>query len=133
MTGGTRLNVVNLIGRRFDTEVCSLYMLDFERANLVLSVTIGLQTQSVGKVSMRLDEGLVGLVAETVQPQFVADATTHPRFKYFPDAGEDRYHSFLSSVRRNCRSTPTPVSSNRCSSTSSGMRSMRWSRRHIDR
>jgi two-component system NtrC family sensor kinase len=44
---------------------------------------------------MRLDEGLVGLVAETGQPQFVEDATRHPRFKYFPDAGEDRYHSFL--------------------------------------
>ena len=91
----TLLNVVNLIRRRFDTEVCSLYMLDFERANLVLSATIGLRTHSVGKVSMRLDEGLVGLVAESGQPQFVADATTHPRFKYFPDAGEDRYHSFL--------------------------------------
>ena len=91
----TLLNVVHLIQRRFDTDVCSLYMLDFERANLVLSATIGLQSQSVGKVSMRLDEGLVGLVAETGQPQFVADATTHPRFKFFPDAGEDRYHSFL--------------------------------------
>ena len=91
----TLLNVVNLIQRRFDTDVCSLYMLDFERANLVLSATIGLQSASVGKVSMRLDEGLVGLVAETAQPQFVADATTHPRFKFFPDAGEDRYHSFL--------------------------------------
>jgi signal transduction histidine kinase/ActR/RegA family two-component response regulator len=91
----TLLNVVNLIRQRFDTDVCSLYMLDFERANLVLSATIGLQPGSVGKVSMRLDEGLVGLVAETRQPQFVADATTHSRFKYFPDAGEDRYHSFL--------------------------------------
>ena len=91
----TLLNVVHLIQRRFDTDVCSLYMLDFERANLVLSATIGLQSASVGKVSMRLDEGLVGLVAETGQPQFVADATTHPRFKFFPDAGEDRYHSFL--------------------------------------
>jgi two-component system NtrC family sensor kinase len=70
-------------------------MLDFERANLVLSATIGLRDGSVGNVRMRLDEGLVGLVAETGQPQFVEDATTHPRFKYFPDAGEDRYHSFL--------------------------------------
>src|SRR5262245_12516932 len=25
----------------------------------------------------------------------VADAFTHPRFKYFPEAGEDPYHSFL--------------------------------------
>jgi phosphotransferase system enzyme I (PtsP) len=25
----------------------------------------------------------------------VSDASQHPRFKYFPEAGEDRYHSFL--------------------------------------
>jgi signal transduction histidine kinase/CheY-like chemotaxis protein len=91
----TLQNVVHLIRRRFDTDVCSLYMLDFERANLVLSATIGLNASGVGKVSMRLDEGLVGLVAETGQPQFVEDATTHRRFKYFPEAAEDRYHSFL--------------------------------------
>jgi len=91
----TLRNVVHLIRRRFATDVCSLYMLDFERANLVLSATVGLDPDSVGKVRMRLDEGLVGLVAETGQPQVLADATTHRRFKYFPDAGEDRYHSFL--------------------------------------
>jgi signal transduction protein with GAF and PtsI domain len=44
---------------------------------------------------MRMDEGLVGLTAEQLAPLVVADATRHPRFKYFPEAGEDLYHSFL--------------------------------------
>ena len=44
---------------------------------------------------MRLDEGLVGLVAEELQPLIVDDAPSHPRFKYFKDAGEDPYRSFL--------------------------------------
>ena len=44
---------------------------------------------------MRLNEGLVGLVAEQLRPQVIVDAGTHPRFKFFPEAGEDRYHSFL--------------------------------------
>jgi len=44
---------------------------------------------------MRVTEGLAGLVAERLQPQIVADATAHPRFKYFPEAGEDPYRSFL--------------------------------------
>jgi signal transduction protein with GAF and PtsI domain len=61
----------------------------------VLSATVGLQPSSVGKVRMRLNEGLGGLVAEQLRPQVIADAGTHPRFKYFPEAGEDRYHSFL--------------------------------------
>src|SRR5439155_2707680 len=48
-----------------------------------------------GQVRMRLDEGLTGLVAERLSPVMVDDAFQHPRFKYFPEAGEDPYHSFL--------------------------------------
>ena len=44
---------------------------------------------------MRLDEGLTGLVAERMSPIMEPDASAHPRFKYFPEAGEDPYHSFL--------------------------------------
>src|SRR5262249_14499330 len=66
-----------------------------DRANLVLAATVGLRPESVGRVRMRLSEGLAGLVAEQLRPQFVADAATHPRFKYFPEAGEDLYRSFL--------------------------------------
>lgn len=44
---------------------------------------------------MRLNEGLTGLVAEKLAPVMVDDAFQHPRFKYFPEAGEDVYHSFL--------------------------------------
>jgi starch phosphorylase len=91
----TLTNVVNLIRRRFQTDVCSVYLLEPDRANLVLAATIGLRQESVGRVRMRLSEGLAGLVAEQLRPQVVADATLHPRFKYFPEAGEDRYHSFL--------------------------------------
>ena len=91
----TLTNVVHLTQRRFGTDVCSCYLLESDRANLVLAATIGLNPDSVGRVRMRLSEGLAGLVAEKLRPQFVADATTHPRFKYFSEAGEDPYRSFL--------------------------------------
>jgi starch phosphorylase len=91
----TLTGVVNLIRRRFDTDVCSIYLLEPDRANLVLAATIGLRPESVGQVRMRLTEGLAGLVAQQLRPQFVKDATTHPRFKYFSEAGEDPYRSFL--------------------------------------
>ena len=80
-------NVVHLIQRRFATDVCSVYLLEADRASLVLAATIGLRPESVGRVRMRLTEGLAGLVAEELQPQVVADATTHPRFKYFRGDG----------------------------------------------
>ncbi len=91
----TLTNIALLIQRRFKSDVCSVYVLQADRIHLQLAATIGLDPASVGKVRMRLDEGLVGLVGEELRPQVFADATTHPRFKYFPEAGEDRYHSFL--------------------------------------
>src|SRR5580765_3484629 len=91
----TLTNIVHLIQQRFETDVCSVYLLEPDRANLVLAATIGLRPESVGHVRMRLSEGLAGLVAEQLQPQVVADATSHQRFKYFREAGEDSYRSFL--------------------------------------
>jgi phosphotransferase system enzyme I (PtsP) len=91
----TLTNIVHLIQGRFHTAVCSVYVLEPERDELVLSATVGLKGESVGKVRMRLDEGLTGLVAEKMAPVMVADAFPHPRFKYFPEAGEDPYRSFL--------------------------------------
>jgi starch phosphorylase len=91
----TLTNIVHLIRQRFDTDVCSAYLLEPDRANLVLAATVGLRPESVGRVRMRLTEGLAGLVAEQLQPQVVADATRHARFKYFSEAGEDSYRSFL--------------------------------------
>ncbi len=91
----TLMNIVKLIQRRFATDVCSVYLLEPDRTNLVLAATVGLRPESVGRVRMRLSEGLVGLVGEHVRPQVVEDATKHPRFKYFSESGEDPYHSFL--------------------------------------
>jgi starch phosphorylase len=88
-------SVVQLIQRRFHCDVCSCYLLEADRATLVLAATIGLRAEGIGRVRMRLSEGLAGLVAQQVKPLIVADASTHPRFKYFPEAGEDPYHSFL--------------------------------------
>ena len=91
----TLTNIARLIQRRFQSDVCSVYLLQADRIHLVLSATVGLQPSGVGKVRMRLNEGLVGLVAQQLRPLVLADASAHPRFKYFPEAGEDRYHSFL--------------------------------------
>src|SRR5512133_1044650 len=59
----TLANVVHLIQARFHTDVCSVYLLEPDRANLVLAATIGLRPDSVGRVRMRVTEGLAGLVA----------------------------------------------------------------------
>lgn len=91
----TLSNIVHLIQGRFRTDVCSVYVLEKGLDELVLGATVGLDPRGVGRVRMRLDEGLTGLVAERLAPVMERDAVHHPRFKYFPEAGEDPYHSFL--------------------------------------
>src|SRR5580704_3843911 len=91
----TLMNVVALIARRFATDVCSAYLLEPDRANLVLAATLGLRRECIGNLRMGVHEGLAGLVAEQVRPVAVEQVENHPRFKYFKEAGEDDYHSFL--------------------------------------
>jgi phosphotransferase system, enzyme I, PtsP len=92
---GTLDRVVAAVAAGMDAEVCSLYLFDPQRERLVLRSTVGLDRESVGKVSMRVSEGLVGLVIEKGEPVAVPDAISNPRYKYFPETGEERYHTFL--------------------------------------
>ena len=91
----TLMNVVALIARRFHTDVCCVYLLEPDRTNLVLAATLGLRPQCVGTLRMATNEGLVGLVAEQLRPVAVEEVKNHPRFKYFSEAGEDAFRSFL--------------------------------------
>jgi starch phosphorylase len=91
----TLMNVVALIAARFRTDVCSAYLLEPDRSNLVLAATVGLHPRCIGTLRMPLSEGLTGLVAEKVTPVAVSDVRNHSRFKYFPESGEEEYHSFL--------------------------------------
>src|SRR6201997_1720976 len=91
----TLMNVVALIAKRFRTDVCSAYLLEPDRANLVLAATVGLRRECIGSLRMGVHEGLPGLGAEPGQPVAVSQVKNHPRFKYFRNAGEDAYQSFL--------------------------------------
>ena len=91
----TLMNVVALIASHFKTDVCSAYLLEPDRSNLVLAATVGLHPNCIGTLRLALHEGLSGMVAEHVRPVAVEDARNHPRFKYFKESGEEVYHSFL--------------------------------------
>lgn len=91
----TLMKVVALIARRSQADVCSVYLLEPDRSHLVLAATVGLRPQSIGNLRLAVPEGLVGSVAEMVRPLAVEEVTSHPRFKYFPEVGEEAYHSFL--------------------------------------
>ncbi|MCO5171333.1 MAG: phosphoenolpyruvate--protein phosphotransferase [Planctomycetes bacterium] len=84
---------VDLVAERLGFDVCSVYLTD-ERGDLVLAATHGLRPEAVGQVRMPQSEGLTGLVAEGEQALFTSRADEHPRFKFFPETGEERFRSF---------------------------------------
>jgi phosphotransferase system enzyme I (PtsP) len=101
--------IVDAIAQGMEVEVCSLYLFDPQRERLVLRATVGLDRDSVGKVSMRTNEGLVGAVIEKGDTVAVTDALSHPRYKYFPETGEERYHTFLGVPVADGRNKPIGV------------------------
>ena len=73
----TLTNIVHLIQRRFETDVCSVYLLEPDRANLVLAATIGLRPESVGRVRMRLDRGAGRAGRRAAASRMVVADATH--------------------------------------------------------
>ena len=96
--GGTpqeRLDgTVKIIAGALGAEVCSIYV---RRSGNVLELcaTEGLNREAVYRTRMRFGEGLVGHIAETGRPIALAEAQIHPKFAYFPETGEEVYHSLM--------------------------------------
>ncbi len=91
----TLANVVDLVAKRLDADVCSIYLADAELQQLTLSATIGLDPTAVEKVKLPIGEGLVGLCAQRGEPLAYEHASAEPGFRYFPETGEERYESLL--------------------------------------
>ena len=87
--------IVERVHKTMQTEVCSIYLKDEDRQRYVFMATRGLNREAVGKVSLGLDEGLVGYVGERAEPINLEDAQNHPRNRFFEEIGEDPYHAFL--------------------------------------
>jgi len=77
------------------TDVCSVYMTDHLRGEYVLMATDGLRPGAVGKVRLKLGQGLIGLAASRAEPINVEDAPAHPAFRYVPATGEAPFHGFI--------------------------------------
>jgi uroporphyrinogen-III synthase len=88
-------NVVALVVEFMQCDSCLLYLLDGDR--LVLCASNDEASQAIGKVSLKLDEGLTGWVARERRLLAISrEAYSDARFKYFKDLPQDTYESFLS-------------------------------------
>lgn len=77
------------------TEVCSVYLVDDKTSRYLLVASNGLKPDAVGNVSLGLNEGLVGLCGAREEPINLDDASSHPKYHYLPETGEEQYNSFL--------------------------------------
>ncbi len=83
------------MAKRFDADACTIYLIEPDLSGFTLSATIGLNPESVGRVRIPMGEGLVGLAAERREPLVVERAQEHPKYKYFPETGEEHFVSLM--------------------------------------
>jgi uroporphyrinogen-III synthase len=87
--------IVSLVVEFMECDSCLVYLLDEDR--LVLCASNATDTGAVGKVSLKLDEGLTGWVARERRLLAISrEAYNDVRFKYFKDLPQDTYEAFLS-------------------------------------
>lgn len=87
--------VVSLVVEFMDCDSCLLYLL--EKNELVLCASNNPQPETIGRVRLKLGEGLTGRVARERRLLSISkESYLDPRFKHFSDLPEDNYEAFLS-------------------------------------
>jgi GAF domain-containing protein len=87
--------VVETVAHVIGVEVCSIYLYDRHRYELVLRATRGLNEAAIGQVVTRLGEGVTGWAAQLGYPVAVHDVWQEPRFADEPQLGDEPYRSIL--------------------------------------
>jgi phosphotransferase system enzyme I (PtsP) len=87
--------IVQRVSATMGVEACSVYLADRGHSHYLLAASVGFLEGVDGKVTIHFSEGLVGLVGEREEPINLDDAPNHPRYRYFPETGEERYQAFL--------------------------------------
>ncbi len=95
-------DTVQLVVEFMECDSCLLYLID--RHELILCASNSPHPAAIGKLRLRLDEGLTGWVARERRLLAISREAYHdPRFKLFSELPEDTFEAFLSApiVSRN--------------------------------
>jgi phosphotransferase system enzyme I (PtsP) len=76
-------------------EVCSIFLADQATNQFVLMASQGLNPESIGKVRIDFNDGLVGLVGQREEPIHLQSAEKHPSYRYIPELNEDAFSAYL--------------------------------------
>ena len=87
--------IVGLVRDFLACDSCLIYLV--EEGELVLAASSDANRGNIGKVRLRIDEGLTGWVARERRLLAISrEAYNDPRFKFFKDLPQDRFEAFLS-------------------------------------
>jgi len=78
-----------------EAEVCSLYLLEGDKSELVMRGNVGLESAAIGQVRLRVGEGITGEAIEYMRPISTETAEQHGAYKHFAGIGEERFPVFL--------------------------------------
>jgi len=87
-------SVVEKTAKRLGVDVSSIYL--WNGKELVLTATTSFVKEAIGKVKLKLGEGVTGSAAKEGKPIYVKDVSKDPRYKKFAELGEKDYKSMLS-------------------------------------
>ncbi len=87
--------IVAMVADHMRADVSSIYLYDEEKQDLTLAATYGLNPEAVGRVSLRLGEGLTGLSLKELRPVYEHVGSEHPNFKSIPGIDEEKYEAFI--------------------------------------
>ncbi|CAH2030220.1 GAF domain-containing protein [Trichlorobacter ammonificans] len=87
-------SVAEKLARQLKASVCNIYLAEGD--SLVLTATYGFDPGHIGKIRIKIGEGITGNVAKTMQPLNLSNASQDPRYKVFAELNEEKYNSMLS-------------------------------------
>lgn len=80
-----------------EADSCLIYLYDAQKEELVLRASKNPHPKVLGKIKLKIGEGITGWVAKEKKPLVISSgAMKDPRFKFFQSLPEDRFEAFLS-------------------------------------
>jgi transcriptional regulator with GAF, ATPase, and Fis domain len=86
--------IVERVAVLLQVNVCSIYLAQGD--DLVLFATCGFDPAYIGRIKLKIGEGITGTVARDKERIILSHASLDPRYRYFPELQEEKYNTMLS-------------------------------------
>lgn len=86
---------VSTVAWHMRAAVCSIYLYESETQELVMRANQGLNPNLIGRLRLKIGEGITGASLKEMRPICEASATDNPHYKHISGSHEEQFISFL--------------------------------------